>query len=243
MTIALVNARSRKEWANEINSAWFKSVNDVCNIAELCAQAHTYLGLEEYKEMCKEDLSFSDELAQRFKQLGHRPDILAYARRHILPKGYSTLFEFLRLDEASLTHAVDSGWVSENTNVRKTRAITQALTTDSNRPVGEGNAPEMLPSPAEANEVANATGKLIAASDGKIYTGTTLAEQDQYNERRDQFYQMLDAITLLAELKPVDPAFLLDNSEDWWTGKLSTNMIGDAREWLASLRNELEARR
>ena len=242
MTTALVNTRTRKQWAKDINLAWFKSVDDVCDLAERSAQAHLQLGFKEFNKMCAEDLAFSEALANQFKRLGERPDIIGYARRRRLPKGYSSLFEFVKLDADSLKHAIENNLLTAKTTVRKSRAVVTALLTDSERPVGEGLAQPMLPSPTDANEIAKATGKMVIASDGITYTGTDQADQDQYNERLQQFYQALDAITSLADMNSVEPAFFLDNSEEWWSEKLSPSIIGDAVEWLQRLKKTLEAR-
>ncbi len=243
MTVALVKTRTRKQWAKDINLAWFKSVDDVCDVAELCASAAADLGASTFVKLCTDDLQFNRTLANRFRQLGERPDIIGHARQRRLPKGYTTLFEFIPLDQDSLTYAVESGLLTAETSKRKGRATTAALQSNSDQPIGSDLSPDSLPSPKEANEIAKVTGKMVAASDNKIYTGTTPDEQDQYNERRDQFYQTLDAINLLADLKAVDPGFFLDNSEEWWTEKLSTSVIDDSREWLASLLEALERRR
>ena len=243
MTVALVNTRTRKQWANEINLTWFKSVDDVCNVAELCATARSQLGPAEYQKMCEEDLSFNARLAQKFNQLGGRPDILGYARSRRLPKGYTSILDFLRLDIPTLEYAVESGLITPQMSRRKAGALIKATSAVDGEIVGDGKTKTFLPSKEEANEIARATGTAVAARDGNIYTGTTEAEQDQYNERRDQFYQTLDAINFLAELKTVDPAFFLENSEEWWTGQLSPSEIDDARGWLASLKHELETRR
>ncbi len=242
MTTALANTRTRKQWAKEINLAWFKTVDDVCDVAELCNAAFKQLGTSEYNKMCAEDLKFSTKLSLEFRKLGARSDILAYARSRALPPNYSSLFEFLRMDPASLKFAVKTKLVDERSDFAKSRAVAGALTTTSKRPIGEGGATQNLPSPKEANEIAEATGKMVAASDGKVYTGTDEAEQDQYNERRDQFYQTLDAITFLADLGTVDPKFFLKNSEEWWTEKLSPKVIGNACEWLRLLKETLESR-
>lgn len=243
MTTALANTRTRKQWAKEINLAWFKSVDDVCDVAEMCASAYADLGPKEYKKMCREDLKFKETLANSFRLLGERPDILRYARNRALPAKYSSIFEFLRVDKESLEFAIKNKLVSEDTSQIKSRAIAGALTTSSEKPIGEdAESTRHLPTPKEANEIAGATGKMVAASDGKVYTGTDADEQDQYNERRDQFYQTLDAITFLADLNSVDPAFFLKNSEVWWTEKLSASVIGTACEWLQRLRTALEVR-
>lgn len=242
MTTTLTNTRTRKQWAKEINLAWFKSVDDVCDVAELCAQAHSQLGQPEYNKMCAEDLQFSIRMAGKFKELGQRPDILRYGRARRLPQITSSLFEFLRMDEKSLAFAIENKLLDEQSNLAKSRAVAGALSTSTETPIGEDSQSRGLPSPKDANDVAKATGKMVAASDGKVYTGTGKDEQDQYNERRDQFYQTLDAISFLANLNSVDPEFFLANSEEWWTEKLSVAVIDDACEWLQRLKKTLEAR-
>lgn len=93
---------TRHEWAKEINLAWFKSVDDVCDVAELCAQAHAQLGQPEYNKMCAEDLKFSARLAGQFKELGLRSDIISYGRARALPANYSSIFSFKRAGRLAL---------------------------------------------------------------------------------------------------------------------------------------------
>lgn len=126
MTTALANTRTRKQWAKEINSAWFKSVDDVCDVAELCASSHADIGAAEYKKMSQDDLQFSKTLANSFRQLGERPDILRYARAKALPSKYSSIFGFLKVDEKSLLYAIKHGLVDEKTNQRRYKLVVRA---------------------------------------------------------------------------------------------------------------------
>ena len=57
---------------------------------------------------------------------------------------------------------------------------------------------ERLPTPTEARKIARETRGLVAASDGKVYTGKTKAESDETLRIQEQTYGGVDAIIKFA---------------------------------------------
>ena len=93
----------------------------------------------------------------------------------------------------------------------------------------------LLPSISEAREIARATGKAQIATDGRIYTGMTAEESEQFLERRDQFFLIFDAIETLAKAKELDADDFIAGSEPHLAAMLNKERMNCAIEWLQRL--------
>ena len=96
-----------------------------------------------------------------------------------------------------------------------------------------------LPSKEKANVIARETGKAVAASDGRIYSGRSDAEADAYQDRRNQVYTIIDAIgQLYGVAATMSAADWLESAEAWWLTDLGEFDLEQTINWLTALRSE-----
>lgn len=94
-----------------------------------------------------------------------------------------------------------------------------------------------LPSPTEARTIARETGSLVAASDGRTYTGKTDDEGREALRVQEQTYGGVDAIILLAKWRgETDPPRWLNEAPNHQLADLTGKHIDLAIEWLEELR-------
>jgi hypothetical protein len=99
---------------------------------------------------------------------------------------------------------------------------------------------ETLPSPEEASRIAAVTGRKIAASDGRCYSGAVDDTLIDLMQHRSQSDGVVDAINRLADY-PCDPSTWLAGFESRRQQLISAGSIDLAIEWLTQLRQKLLA--
>jgi hypothetical protein len=148
----------------------------------------------------------------------------------------SVLIELSHLSETSFADAQEKGLITPDLKVKPARAIAGAY----NKPEGEiiGGAKHMLPSADEARKIARETGRLVAANNGKIYTGASDEETSEYSSRRDEAFAVIRAITALGDIEQDAFAFF-QKAERHWFSDFRYSAIDDAIEFLTTLKQAM----
>ena len=101
-------------------------------------------------------------------------------------------------------------------------------------------AADRLPTPTEAKEIAKATGRTVAGSDGRYHTPMPEDTAADYEQRRADIYGALEAIKKLAGLD-LTPAKWLGRSEDHWLIDFRLAEVDAAAKWLTALSSEYKS--
>ena len=239
MTVHAIQAiRSRHEWAEVINDDWRRSIESIIQTGRDLIAAKEDLPNGEFGKMIKEDLTFGINTADQLMRIALHPVIAESPPAGILPPSWAVLSELLSLKKEDFESAQSHGLIDANTGKRMARAISGAYKVPEGGIVGEGSSVSMLPSPSEARQVARATNRLVAASDGNLYSGSTEEEGDDYNRRRDQTYSVIDSINVIVE-SGVSPKQWVDEAKDHWLNRFEFGRIVCAVAWLTELRAEM----
>lgn len=235
MTV-IANTRNRQQWAEIIGADWRKSIDSILQTGRDLIAAKAELPHGEFMAMVAADLPFSQDVANNLMGVARHPAITNSDNSRNLPATFSVLVELSQLSEADFNDAREKGLITPDLKVKAARSIAGAY----NKPEGEvvGGAQHMLPSPNEARQIARETNRLVAASDGKVYSGTTREEDAQYVNRRTRVFRVLEAINLLAECGvPADDWFR--STEHHWLHDFRPGAIDDAAEWLGDLKEAM----
>ena len=107
---ALVNARSREEWADEINADWRKGVESILSVSQKLIDSHDELGPSEFRLMCETNLDFGYKTALKLEKLAQ--DDRIGARGHLLPPNWRTLYELHHLTDDQWDHGFETGIIN-----------------------------------------------------------------------------------------------------------------------------------
>jgi len=94
------------EWANEINTAWHKSIENIFKVARLCAEASEQLEKPD-KDALLEALQFDKSTFSKLVKIGNNPDLQEFGEH--LPPNYSVIYEVSGLDRKALKTAITKG--------------------------------------------------------------------------------------------------------------------------------------
>lgn len=101
-------------------------------------------------------------------------------------------------------------------------------------------AADRLPTPTEAKEIAKATGRTVAGSDGRYHTPMPESDAADYEQRRADTYGVLEAIKKIADLN-IPAAEWLGRAEDHWLIDFRLADVDAAAEWLTALSSEYKS--
>lgn len=229
------NARTRQQWADIINADWRKSIDSIIQTGKDLAQAKAELLHGEFTQMVAGDLLFSQRTANNLMGIAKHPVIGKSPAAANLPPSWAVLSELTKLSEADFRDAQSRGLISRDTSSRAARAVADVYGSDDpSAPIGVDRTPSKLPTPAEARKVAKATGRLVAASDGNLYTGMSEEEGADLVRRRRQTYGTIDAIKLIAENG--DSETWVAEAEAVWLHSFEFGSIDAAIDWLTELK-------
>lgn len=237
--VPMQNARTRQEWADIINADWRKSIEGIIQTGRDLLTAKSELPHGEFMKLTSGgDLLFSHSTANALMSVANHPLIGNSQSTTNLPPSWAVLSTLARLSEDDFRDAENKGLVRPDTSLREARTVADAYRhKDSDKPIGEGRKPSILPTPSEARRVAKATGRLVAASDGNLYTGMSEAEGEDLTRRRRQTYGTIDAIKLLADND--DPARWVSDADAVWLHDFEFGTIDAAIDWLTELKTIL----
>ncbi len=237
------NVRTRSEWAEIINDDWRKSIEGIIQTGRDLIAAKDELPYGEFGKMIKTGCPFSTSMARSLMAISLRYDNWVTAigvRRHggELPPSWTTLAKLTSLSDDDFKDAHERGLITVEMSKEKAIAIGRAYKTPGGEVVGEGKASATLPSPKEAREVARATNRMVAASDGNLYSGSTEEEGAEYVLQREQTYAVIDAIKAISE-SGVSPKEWCDQVKGHWLVELEFGRIDGAIAWLTEFRFEV----
>jgi hypothetical protein len=242
-THAVTNVRTRKQWAEIVAKQWKKAtdtaalaVDEALETGRLLVQARDELGDREYGAMLKES-GLNVSKAAMLRKLAASPVGQASLTSTTLPQTWTALSELAKLDKNDLANAQERGLITTDTTARASRAIAGTYV-EKDGIVGAGKSGAMLPSPNEASEIARKTGRMVAASDGHVYSGATEEEGANHVRRRQQTYGAIDAINTLADC-PLGADGWIAQAEAQWLNGLDLGAIDAAIDWLTELRDVL----
>lgn len=237
-TTALANAKSRQEWAAIINADWRKSIESILRTAHNLVAAKEELPHGEFGRMLQEDLDFGPKMAEMLMKIAKHPIIGKATTSSDLPARWAVLSELVKLPAEDFKWAQERGLISPDTTARSARTLVQAMKPgDKSEPVNTGH---MLPTPTEARNIARETERPVVASDGRVYTGITREEKEEYQKHSVEAYRVIDAIKMMAGLP--DAATWFDDQEYWrkQPHNFDADMIREAGEWLLALADVVE---
>lgn len=229
------NVRTRKEWAEIINADWRKSIDSIIQTGRDLATAKEELPHGEFIKMIEGELPFSRRTATSLMSIAALPAVSNGMSSSHLPPSWSVLAELTKLTASDFSEAQKRGLITPQTNVRQARAVVGTYNAPEGAPIGKGASPAMLPSPKEATDIAAKTGRVVAASDGRLYTGATEEEGKDFVRRRQQTYGVVDAINALADCD-VSPSKWASEAESYMLHSFRLNSIDAAIKWLTDLR-------
>lgn len=239
LTTPAQNARSREEWAEIINAEWRKSVEAIFCTADALLAARTDLGQTVFYAMVREDLSLSPSIVGRLISISEdqRLQAMRSTGTPSLPASWGVLRELASLSDKDFEWAKERGLINADTTLGVPRAIRGARNTPEGEAWGANLSPRNLPKPADARQIARETGRMVSASDGNLYSGTTEEEDADYLSRREQTYGVMDAIKTLADVG-VTPGDWLDQSKPHWLNRFDVGDLERAVAWLEQLRTD-----
>lgn len=234
---AITNTRTRQEWAEVINADWRKSIDSIIQSGHDLAAAKAELPHGEFLAMVEADLPFNAITAQRLMGLAGDPRITNASSRTHLPPSWRVLSALTNLSDDDFKAGVASGIISPETSLRKADAYQGAMKVPEGEAWGGERSASTLPKPSEAREVARATGRLVAASDGNIYSGATEEEGREYRDRRTVAFRIIEAIETLGDAPDAEQFFR--DAEQHWFVEFRPRAIDDARVWLGEFKNAM----
>lgn len=234
MNAPAIQPRTRQQWADAINTEWRKSIEGIIRTGEMLEQAaHGLRG--EYAKMVTSDLPFTLATADKLRRIARHPAIRDSSEPTSLPSSWTVLSELAGLSADDFRDAQSKGLIGPATVTKQARAVAGAYRTPEGGVVGNVDAPKhTLPSPSDARRIARDTGRLVAAADGRLYTGASEEEAADSQRRRTQTLQVRDAIELLADFD-ADPALWLQEADDHLLYKFRIGCISAAIDWLREL--------
>jgi hypothetical protein len=189
----------------------------------------------EFVAMCDEDLDFSQLVARSLLNISKHPVISDKKRNKDLPVGWSVLRHLAQLSEEDFEDARDKDLINADTSQRAAQAIKRAyMNKDSLADVRPTGQKKEFPSPQEAKKIAMATGKVVAASDGKVYTPSPDAEINRHANFRHAIYVASDAIGVLSESD--DASKIVDHAPEHLLRGLEIHKMERAETWLRECR-------
>lgn len=233
------NSRSRQEWAAIINADWRKSIESIVQTGRDLAAAKLELPRGEWETMVKEDLPFSLTTAAALRRIGSHPVIANRDDRAGLPASWTVLRELASLKEKDFRDAQERGLITPDMGQWDATAISKAYRTPEGQPVGEGRNLRTLPPPAKARDIARETGRFVAASDGRVYSGASEEEGAEASRLTGQTYGAIDAINLLAKMP--EPGQWLADAPPFQLRDLTYENAEKAANWLLDLVSAMEA--
>ncbi len=248
MTVtAIANIRTRQEWAEIINADWRKSIEGIIQTGSDLIAAKGELPYGEFGKMIKADCPFGVTAARTMMTIARNYDTwiaVMKDRRHdgALPSSWTTLGKLSSISEDDFKDAHEQGLITADMSREKANAIARAYKTPIDGVVGSENDPSTLPAPKEAREIARATNRMVAARDGRIYSGATEEEGADHVRKRDQTYMIIDTINAIVE-NNVSPKQWVQEAKDHWLHRFEFGRVDVATRWLAELGAELVRQR
>jgi hypothetical protein len=241
-----LKGRSRAQWADAINKSWkialeaaTSAVNAGITTGEFLLKAKEEVPYGEFQNMIKEDLAFNATKAHDLMRIASSPVLAKERHGGLLPSGWTVLRKLAELKAEDFQWAKDHGLINKDMTRGSAIAIKHARRT--NAKIIHINKGERGPTPKEAREIARATGRLVVASDGRMYTGTTEEEDEKYASRRVVVYGIKEAIRLIATCK-ITPCQWCETAEDHWIFDFKPNEIDGVVGWLTDLKPALAKR-
>ena len=236
--------RNAFEWAKIISGHWEEAEKHAVQAVSYAVQtgkdlieAKAALPWGQFAQMIEQDLPFGKRKAQMLMDLAAKPHLSdAQATAH-LPPNWATLYELSKMSEENLADATKSGLVNPKTTERQARAIGGAYDTPEGEAWGKGKSPAHLPTPIQAREIARQTKRMVAASDGHLYSGATMEEGAEHDRRRQQTYGVRDAVSTLADC--VDADIWVAQAEPHQIHDFKLSSIDGAIRFLTELREEM----
>ncbi len=238
-TALTTNARSRNEWAEIIGADWRRSVESILQTGrDLVAakEGPNKLPHGEFMAMVETDLPFKQDTAEQLMRVARHPVISNSDNSRNLPSKMSVLIELSQLSEDDFNDAQEKRLITPDLKVKASRSIARAYKKEKGGVVG--GAQHMLPSPREAKKIAAATGRLVAADNGRLYTGAPDEEVAEYAGKRDTTFATLRAINTLADLDK-DAFEFFEKAERRWFADFRYSAVDDAIEFLTSLKEAM----
>lgn len=225
------------EWVEKIGAGWRKTLEAVMETGKILSEARAGLNQHQWGVLLKK-LPFSTQEAWRLMKISKSRVIAGFLPEQL--PSYSILTELSDLPDERFIAGVRAGIIGPDTKSGEARAFRAAVlnTDEPDKPIRQGKTPRSLPSPAAAIKIAAETGRIIAASDGRLYTGAGSAETEDHVKRRTNTFAVLDAIKVLS--RQGKPAQWLKEAEKWWLTELEFYDIDAAETWLGVLRAALE---
>lgn len=237
-SLETVTKRSRQEWAGIINTGWHKGVRQVEVGAEtlletgkdLIAAKHDLLD-GTFLAMCEKDLDFTPHKAQALMRLSTRRMISNALSRSYLPSGWRIVGTIMQLSDDDFKWALERKLITNKTSLRAADAIQGALKIPKGATWGKDRKPSTLPKPEEARQIARETGRFVAASNDRIYSGATEEEGAEADRCIAQTYKIIDAIEAIADIGMTQKQWLQE-AQDFQLHKFRLTSLEAAIEWL-----------
>lgn len=233
-------SKARKQWAATINKSWKNALDAAKHAVKAGVETGNHLikakaDLEygEFMKMVGEDLAFSQQKANDLMKIASSPQISDSHHGVNLPDGWTVLRKLADLREQDFEWASKRGLINKGMTRGSAIAIRRARETK--EPVIAINKGERGPTPDEARKIAKETGRLIAASDGRLYSGVSEEAAAEYADRRNLAYPIKDAINLIADC-PVSAQQWVEQAEEHWLHSFRLGAIDDAINWLTALK-------
>jgi len=236
--LTIQNVRTRPEWEKIITTDWRKSLEGIIQTGRDLISAKLELSNGEFQKMIRAGLPFGKSTANALMRIARSKAITSDHPGGRLPHGYAVLGQLASLSVEDFRDAQERGLIGVDTSKKKAKAVRRAYKGPVDGAVGEGAEVAGLPSPKEAREVARATKRMVAASDGNLYSGSTEEEGAEYVRRREQTYAVIDAIKAISE-SGVSPKEWCDQAKDHWLVELEFGRIDGAIAWLTEFRFEV----
>ena len=240
--IAILNVRTRYEWAEIINADWRKSIEGIIQTGRDLVAAKAELPKGEFGKMVEADCHFSGSAARALMRISRRYEMWISVvgerqRGAVLPSSWTTLGKLSRLSDDDFKDAHGRGLITSDMSREKAAAVGRIYATPDDGAVGEGKSPSMLPSPKEAREIARATNRMVAANDGNLYSGATDEEGAEHVRLRTQTYGVIDAINTIVDIG-IFPKQWCEEAKEHWLYRFEYGRIAVAQTWLEALRME-----
>lgn len=236
-TREIVASKTRREWAAVINADWRKSIESIIQTGRDLIAAKKDLPNGQFGEMINTDLDFGPRTAQNLMDIATHPSITNANDRSRLPARWTVLRHLARLSEEDFDWAQERGLLNPNMSTGAADAIRKAREPNEDTIVRAAINDRHLPKPSEARDIARETGRFVAASDGRVYSGATEEEGAEASRITTQTYAVVDAINLISSMG--DPLTWLREAPRFQLRDLHLMAVEDATRWLESLAGAL----
>jgi hypothetical protein len=237
MTTAITNIRTRQQWAEIINADWRKSIDSIIQTGRDLAAAKDELSHGDFVALVEHDLPFGPRTAQQLMAVSKDERITKTNSSSLLPASWRVLSALTSLSDADFKTGVETGIISPDTSLRAADAYAGVSKVPVGETWGAERKPSTLPTPDEARKIARETGRFVAASDSKIYSGATAEEASGYAVKRDAAFDIIEAIETLGNAPAAESWFAA--AERHWFHDFRYSAIDDAIEWLTALKAEM----